>query len=206
MSSLDHDQTATPPADDHEAQRQLLAACQLLLDPITLRVLGALAQRPQTIADLAASTGLEPAAAYQRLAQLQQFALVADEDHTYRFRPKALAPLRRALGRLNRDAHRRDQPQAPPADAAERAEQRLLAHFVRDGRLLELPTHPKKLLVVLRWLASQFEEGRRYPEREVNEVMLRHHEDYATLRRAMIDHMLMARDNGVYWRLPPGDE
>jgi hypothetical protein len=43
---------------------------------------------------------------------------------------------------------------------------------------------------------------RRYPEREVNEIISRHHPDYASLRRALVDHGLMARDAGTYWRLP----
>jgi hypothetical protein len=192
---------ATPSADEQAEQRRLLAACQLLLDPIALRVLGALAQRPQTPVALAAATALEPAQVFQRLAQLQQFDLVAEEAQTYRFRAKSLAPLRRALGRLNRAVYAQA-PAASQAEAADAAEQRLLAHFIRDGRLVELPTHPRKLLVVLRWLASHFEQGRRYSEREVNAVMLRYHEDYATLRRELINHMLMARDNEAYWRLP----
>jgi hypothetical protein len=52
---------------------------------------------------------------------------------------------------------------------------------------------------VLTWLAGRFEPGRRYAEREVNEIIKRHHEDSATLRRELIDGGWMEREDGVYW-------
>ena len=59
----------------------------------------------------------------------------------------------------------------------------------------------KKRLVVLKWLVSHFEEGVRYPEKEVNEIIARHHPDYCTLRREFITRGLMKRENGAYWRV-----
>jgi len=47
----------------------------------------------------------------------------------------------------------------------------------------------------------EFEEGKRYPEKEVNQILERYHEDYAQLRRSMIDTCLMKRENGMYWRV-----
>jgi hypothetical protein len=47
-----------------------------------------------------------------------------------------------------------------------------------------------------------FEADRRYPEAEVNAIIQEKHWDSATLRREMIGHRMLARDNGVYWRLP----
>jgi len=48
-------------------------------------------------------------------------------------------------------------------------------------------------------------EGARYPERAVNETLQRHHWDSATLRRELIGAGMMARDAGVYWRLPEAE-
>ena len=36
----------------------------------------------------------------------------------------------------------------------------------------------------------------------MNEIIGRHHSDYATLRRELIGYQLMERENGFYWRLP----
>jgi len=63
-----------------------------------------------------------------------------------------------------------------------------------------MPARPAHRLIVLRWLADRFEAGRRYPEREVNDLLRRHHPDHAMLRRYLVDHALLARDHGVYWR------
>jgi hypothetical protein len=137
----------------------------------------------------------------QSIAQLQRVALVSASERSLRYEPAELARLRRILGRLNRTFFSQGRASDAHPDAAA-TDRHVLTSFVRDGRLIELPTNPKKMLVVLRWLARQFEEDRRYPEREVNALILRHHEDYATLRRGMVDRLLMARENGVYWRLP----
>jgi len=77
----------------------------------------------------------------------------------------------------------------------------VLANFVgAGGRLLGIPAQRKKRLVILRWLAEEFQPGRRYPEPEVNQVIGRRHLDFATLRRLLVDEELMQRRSGVYWR------
>jgi hypothetical protein len=88
----------------------------------------------------------------------------------------------------------------------ERFEERVLATFVEDGRLNRLPARRKKRLVVLRWLADQSRPAERYPEATINDVLSRHGEDVATLRRYLVDEELMQRRSGIYWRtgtLPP---
>jgi len=47
---------------------------------------------------------------------------------------------------------------------------------------------------------ERFETGRRYPEKEVNAIISRHHPDFATLRRELIGARLMRRESGIYWR------
>ena len=69
-----------------------------------------------------------------------------------------------------------------------------------SGRLIAIPAQRKKRLAVLRWLAEEFQPGRRYPEAEVNRIISRRHPDFATLRRYMVDEELMQRRNGIYWR------
>jgi hypothetical protein len=46
-----------------------------------------------------------------------------------------------------------------------------------------------------------FEPGQRYPEKQVNELLRRYHDDTASLRRYMVDNQLLARDKGEYWRI-----
>ena len=67
-------------------------------------------------------------------------------------------------------------------------------------RLVSIPAQHKKRLVILRWLAEEFQPGRLYTEAEVNRIISRHHPDFATLRRYLVDEELMQRSRGIYWR------
>src|SRR5262249_52653938 len=79
-------------------------------------------------------------------------------------------------------------------------ERKVLRDFFAGDRLKEIPAQEKKRLVILRWLADQFEWGRNYSEREVNLLLKRFHPDFASLRRSLIGHRFMEREHGVYWR------
>ena len=50
-------------------------------------------------------------------------------------------------------------------------------------------------------IAKELELGRPYPERELNQVLLRFHQDYCTLRRDMISEGILCREEGLYTRL-----
>lgn len=78
---------------------------------------------------------------------------------------------------------------------------RVLENFVDvAGRLITIPVQRKKRLAVLRWLVEDFQPGRLYAESEVNRVLMRRHQDFASLRRFLVDEELMQRRRGVYWR------
>ena len=77
----------------------------------------------------------------------------------------------------------------------------ILGRFFRDGRLLSVPRQQSKRRVVLNYLAESFEPGVRYPEPEVNDILRQVHDDYAALRRHLVDEGFLARDAGVYWRI-----
>jgi DNA-binding MarR family transcriptional regulator len=79
-------------------------------------------------------------------------------------------------------------------------EREVLVGCIRNGRIRQIPIGDK-LQVVLRWIASQFETGRIYKEREVNEMIGRFHDDVLVLRREMVDAGYLQREmNGsAYW-------
>jgi hypothetical protein len=80
------------------------------------------------------------------------------------------------------------------------SDERILARFVQDGRLVTMPTRRAKRLVVLDHVAQSFELGVTYPEAQVNEILAGFHDDYAALRRYLVDEQFLTRDGGVYWR------
>ena len=80
-------------------------------------------------------------------------------------------------------------------------DERVLANFLdADGRLHTIPSKRRKLLAVLDYLAQQFEPGVRYPETEVNDILVAFHPDYAALRRYLVDDGFLDRADNVYWR------
>lgn len=84
-------------------------------------------------------------------------------------------------------------------DAAYR--QKVLDSFFEYGRLRSIPAQRKKERICLEEMMEQFEPGRVYEEREVNEILLRFHEDYCTLRRDMISEKLLERSGTKYKRI-----
>ena len=72
--------------------------------------------------------------------------------------------------------------------------------FVRNGRLTSLPSRRPMILAACGFLAARFEPGRRYAEREVNDLLADDAPDVATLRRLLVDEGFLARDHGSYWR------
>jgi hypothetical protein len=76
---------------------------------------------------------------------------------------------------------------------------------MQGEQITEIPASRKKRLVLLRWLARQFELERDYPEQELNKLIKRHHPDTATLRREMIGYRLMTRNQGIYRRTPESE-
>ena len=72
--------------------------------------------------------------------------------------------------------------------------------FTSSGRLHTLPAKRAKRLVVLDHMVQSFEPGETYTEKDVNKILAGFHDDYATLRRALVDEEFLSRDNNLYWR------
>jgi len=46
----------------------------------------------------------------------------------------------------------------------------------------------------------EFEPGINYDEKEVNVIVGKFFNDYASLRRYLVDEGLLSREHGMYWR------
>ena len=76
----------------------------------------------------------------------------------------------------------------------------VVGRFIENGRLVIVPSKRGKLLLVLDHVAQDFELGHTYPEAEVDDILLRYHDDHAALRRHLVDEGFLSREAGVYWR------
>jgi hypothetical protein len=178
---------------EHINETTAMDLVRLLLDEDRLRILGLVGREPCTEQMLAAVLAVKPNALMRHVRQLRQAGLVAvvvnDDQELYTLDVAAIQRAKRALFAPTADA--------PPVDDAAKT----LAVFVHDGRIRHMPTHPDKLRVVLAWLAGQFEAGRDYTEAEVNDLLSRHHEDFALWRRYLVDEGWMTRQRGIYRKL-----
>lgn len=72
-----------------------------------------------------------------------------------------------------------------------------------EGRLIQFPSKFKLKIMSLFYLASKFEHGRQYSEKEVNELLIQWHsfDDWAMLRREMYNKRFIGReqDGSSYW-------
>lgn len=187
---------------DTNDRDELLAFFSALSDEDRLSIAGTITRQTASTAEIAAACGLRQQDAARHLAVLERTGIVSRAENggaAWRLDVDHLRERRRALL-----ARQREAPTGAAVDATE-AERRVLASFVEGDRLRDIPVAREKKLVVLRWLVGMFEPGERYPEREVNDILKRHHPDSASLRRALVDHGLMRREAGIYWRAEDDD-
>jgi hypothetical protein len=86
-----------------------------------------------------------------------------------------------------------------PEDTEEKYKNEVISHFFKYGKLTQLPTQRKKREIVLAEIAKSFENGKKYDEKDVNEIIHKFHEDHCTIRREMIACGIMAREKETYW-------
>lgn len=87
-------------------------------------------------------------------------------------------------------------------DAARSEQERLVARLFTDGRIERVPAKRKVRAAVLLEVLGRFEPGRVYSEPEVNEVLLEVHEDFAYLRRELVNYHYLEREAGRYRTAP----
>ncbi len=192
-----------------EEQQIALQSFRALADESRLKIVGLLAHGERSVDELADALRLKAPTVSHHLTKLRETGLVAmraaGTTHFYRLNMDALRRMSKDLLTPERIASLADDVEG---DAWDR---KVLRQSFEGERLKQIPMSRKKRDVILNWLAGRFEPGRRYAEKEVNEIISRHHDDYATLRRELINGGWMEREQGIYWlvdgeRQPVGSE
>lgn len=82
----------------------------------------------------------------------------------------------------------------------EEREKVIKAYMNVNGALIQFPAKEKKKIIILREIMKNFKPNQDYQEREVNRILERIYNDYATLRRALIEYGFIDRsdDCSVY--------
>lgn len=79
--------------------------------------------------------------------------------------------------------------------------EKVLKNYIVNDKIIKIPRSEKKKIIILGYLLNKFQHDKKYTETQVNEIINSMHEDYASLRRYLIQYGFMDReDNGsAYW-------
>lgn len=70
----------------------------------------------------------------------------------------------------------------------------MVDRFFKDGKLIKIPKKYESKIEVFKFFHDLFEENRNYSESEVNEILIKYFDDYANLRRYLVDFKYLSRD------------
>jgi len=74
-------------------------------------------------------------------------------------------------------------------------EKTIKTYMDENGAIKQFPAKEKKKIILLREIMNNFVRDREYPEQEVNKILKRIYEDYATVRRALIEYGFLDRSD-----------
>jgi len=167
-----------------------VALLKTIADETRLRILGLLSERDHTGKELAERLKLTPPTISHHMRKLTDAGIVTSatdaQRHIYSLNSGLL-----------RDVRKADTPQQESGRSLDYRE-KTLRNFFDGDRLKSIPAQRKQRVIILQKLVERFEHGRKYPEREVNEILKTAHEDFATLRRELVDYGFMVREAGIY--------
>lgn len=180
---------------------ELVTFFKALADSNRLKIVGLLAEKAYSVEELAALLQLKPSTVSHHLSKLSEAGLVQSHAESYysvyQLDKQMLEEKRRTMFSQTELSNVAAEVDADAYDT------KVVRDFTRsDGSLKAIPAQRKKLDAILRHVVKSFDAGKRYSEKNVNEVLSKYHEDTATLRRELVGAGLMQREGGggEYWR------
>ena len=178
--------------------KEKLVLLKLLADETRLEILNILMREDSYVEKIACDLSLTPATICYHLKKLEAANIV----NCSRSQFYIIYSLNREIfDKPLYDFIKKDE---PVMNADEKYRKDVIANFFKYGRLIRLPSQRKKREIVLIEISKWFQRGRKYSEKEVNEIIHRFHEDHCTIRREMISEGLMAREKEIYWLTDDG--
>ena len=180
---------------------KVVAFHKALADPTRIRILFLLKNGPLHGQALAEKLGVSAPTITHHMAKLRQAALVKEtrDKNTIYFE------LDRYFLEQNSQALYHSLFPASPGqevktmDRNEHLKESVLNNFFSaDGTLKQIPAQRKRKLIVFEHLLAGLKPGEKYTEQQINQHILRFHEDYCTIRREFIINHYMYREQGIY--------
>jgi DNA-binding transcriptional ArsR family regulator len=180
---------------------EMLMFFKAMADANRLKILGLLAQENLTVEQMSEMLKLRPSTVSHHLSKLSEVGLVSARSssyyNVYQLENEELEAMAKRLLSDN----------TLPAMASgidlDAYDQKVVSDYLLpDGKLKTIPSQRKKLEAILRFVVKEFMPGERYSEQEVNQILVKFHQDTASLRRELIVEGLLERSSGgrEYWR------
>jgi biotin operon repressor len=194
---------------DTGEQAFLLQFFKALADETRLMIVGLLSERAYGVGELAAELNLTDATVSHHLTKLREAGLLnlrqQGTSRFYSLNDEMLSRMTRYLldPKLFNTTSKPIEDDKSWVDelTLDEYDRKVLKDYTFARRLKLIPAKQKKLLSVLRYLATKFAPGVKYTEREVNGIIEAFHDDYVTLRRELVNFHFLERagGGGVYW-------
>ena len=175
--------------------KEKLALLKLLADETRLEILNILLKEDSYVEKIACELSLTPATICYHLKKMEAAGIV----NCSRSQFYMIYSLNREI--FNKPLYELIKKDVEIVDAEEKYKKEVLSHFFKYGRLTQIPTQRKKREIVLGEILKQFDPSRIYEEKQVNEIILRYHDDFCTIRREMIAFGMMTRHHETYKRI-----
>lgn len=163
----------------------------LLADAHRRKVVAAVELGARRVDEVAATTGLSPTQVAKALGKLVETGLIVNDAAGLAVAGDAFQQAARMANTRSASTEFADEPDET---------RKVLRAFVIDGRLQSIPAAGAKRLVILDWLAQDFDPGKTYSEKMVNLILGKRYPDTAALRRYLVDNGFLNRAEGSYWR------
>ena len=176
-----------------------LEILKLLADKTRLDILNALMKEDSYVEKIACELSLTPATICYHLKKMEAAGVV----NCARSQFYIIYSLNRQI--FDKPLYELIKKDEKIVDTEEKYKKEVISNFFKYGKLTQLPTQRKKREIVLAEIAKQFEFGRKYDEKEVNQIIHIYHEDHCFIRREMIACGIMAREKETYWLIKEHD-
>jgi hypothetical protein len=172
---------------------------KMLGDKTRLKIIGMLLEKPMYVELIAERLGLNPSTISFHLKKLEHIKLVRSEKDQYytiyhidteKLNFKLLDEIKTITAVKETEEEREAQ-----------YKRKILENFFIDNKLTTIPKQRKKRTLILEKIAEDFDLGKEYKEKEVNEKILQYHDDFCFIRREFIMEKLFVRDKGIYKRI-----
>lgn len=170
-----------------------------LADKSRMQILKSLMQEDMYVERLAERLNLTPATISFHLKKLEDSGAVTSHKDQY----YTVYSLKKELfmARIYDIISEESAEASQQAERETKYREKVINSFMEYGRLKAIPMQRKKERIILEEISKDMEAGKQYSEKEINEIILKYHDDYCTIRRDMISEKIIRRKDGVYQKL-----